>query len=169
MSQNDVQGPAATGLQALAGKYLTFALGREEYGLPVLKVREIIKMMEITAVPQVPAAIKGVINLRGKVIPVVDLRAKFGLPSQESSDRSSIIVVEVLAAGDRVMTGVIVDAVSDVLSIAADEIQEPPQFGARVSTTFMSGMAKVKGTVKILLDLDVLFSADAEAILDSAA
>ncbi len=169
MSQVDVHASAASGLQSLAGKYLTFALGREEYGLPVLKVREIIKMMDITAVPQVPAAIKGVINLRGKVIPVVDLRLKFGLPAQESSDRSSIIVVEVLVGGDRVMTGVIVDAVSDVLNISTEEIQEPPQFGTRVSTSFMKGMAKVKGTVKILLDLDVLFSDDAEAILESAA
>ncbi len=159
----------ATGLPSLAGKYLTFALGAEEYGLPVLKVREIIKMMDVTAVPQVPAAIKGVINLRGKVIPVVDLRVKFGLPAQEASDRSSIVVVEVLAGSDRVMAGVIVDAVSDVLNIASEDIQEPPQFGTRVSTTFMKGMAKVKGTVKILLDLDVLFSDDAEALLAGAA
>ena len=146
---------------ALAGKYLTFVLGSEEYGLPVLKVREIIKMMDITAVPQVPAYVKGVINLRGKVIPVIDLRAKFGFSSVESDDKTSIIVVEVAAEGRHILMGIIVDAVSDVLNIMADEIEEMPDFGQRVETDFMKGVAKVKGTVKILLDLDrVLGSED---------
>ena len=101
----------------LAGKYLTFALSAEEYGLPVLKVREIIKMMDITAVPQVPGHVKGVVNLRGKVIPVVDLRVKFGLGSQDYTDRTCIIVVEVVMLASRVMMGIIVDHVSEVLNI----------------------------------------------------
>jgi purine-binding chemotaxis protein CheW len=169
MSHNDTSPAPATTVQSLAGKYLTFALGREEYGLPVLKVREIIKMMDITAVPQVPAAIRGVMNLRGKVIPVIDLRIRFGLASQADTDRSSIIVVDLLVGGDRVLMGVVVDAVRDVLNITDAEIQEPPQFGTEVSTDFMTGLAKVKGTVKILLDLDVLFREDAAAVVEHAA
>jgi purine-binding chemotaxis protein CheW len=169
MSHNDPSPAPATTVQSLAGKYLTFALGREEYGLPVLKVREIIKMMDITAVPQVPAAIRGVMNLRGKVIPVIDLRIRFGLASQADTDRSSIIVVDLLVGGDRVLMGVVVDAVRDVLNITDAEIQEPPQFGTEVATDFMTGLAKVKGTVKILLDLDVLFREDAAAVAEHAA
>jgi purine-binding chemotaxis protein CheW len=138
----------------VAGKYLTFALAAEEYGLPVLKVREIIKMMDITAVPQVPEFVKGVINLRGKVIPVVDLRLKFGFPVQEYTDRTSIIVVEVAVGDVRILTGIVVDAVSEVLNIAAEEIEPTPDFGGQVRTDYMKGIAKVKGTVKILLDLD---------------
>jgi purine-binding chemotaxis protein CheW len=169
MSHSDPSPTPATTVQSLAGKYLTFALGREEYGLPVLKVREIIKMMDITAVPQVPAAIRGVMNLRGKVIPVIDLRIRFGLASQADTDRSSIIVVDLLVGGDRVQMGVVVDAVRDVLNITDAEIQEPPQFGTEVATDFMTGLAKVKGTVKILLDLDVLFREDAAAVVEHAA
>jgi purine-binding chemotaxis protein CheW len=169
MSHNDPSPSPATTVPSLAGKYLTFALSREEYGLPVLKVREIIKMMDITAVPQVPAAIRGVMNLRGKVIPVIDLRIRFGLPAQADTDRSSIIVVDLLVGGDRVLMGVVVDAVRDVLNITDQEIQEPPQFGTEVATDFMTGLAKVKGTVKILLDLDVLFREDAAAVVEHAA
>ena len=169
MSQNDSTNATQAATTSLAGKYLTFALSREEYGLPVLKVREIIKMMDITAVPQVPAAIRGVMNLRGKVIPVIDLRIRFGLPAQDDTDRSSIIVVELAVGGDRVLMGVVVDAVRDVLNITDQEIQEPPQFGTEVSTAFMTGLAKVKGTVKILLDLDVLFRDDAAAMVERAA
>ena len=149
--------------QQLAGKYLTFALDHEEYGLPVLKVREIIKMMNITAVPQVPTCVKGVINLRGKVIPVIDLRLKFGFPAQDYTDRTSIIVVEVALEASRVMMGIVVDEVSEVLNIAPDEIEETPQFGDRVRTDYMSAVAKVKGTVKILLDLDRILGAEGSA------
>jgi purine-binding chemotaxis protein CheW len=149
--------------QQLAGKYLTFALDHEEYGLPVLKVREIIKMMNITAVPQVPTCVKGVINLRGKVIPVIDLRLKFGFPAQDYTDRTSIIVVEVALEASRVMMGIVVDEVSEVLNIAPDEIEETPQFGDRVQTDYMSAVAKVKGTVKILLDLDRILGAEGSA------
>jgi purine-binding chemotaxis protein CheW len=147
--------------KALAGKYLTFALAKEEYGLPVLRVREIIKAMDITVVPQVPAYVRGVINLRGKVIPVIDLRVKFQFEGKQISDRTAIIVVELdLPTTGRTLVGVLVDAVSEVLSIVADEIEPPPDFGDRVDMTFMRGVAKVRGTVKILLDLDRVFEAD---------
>jgi purine-binding chemotaxis protein CheW len=144
----------------LAGKYLTFALGMEEYGLPVLKVREIIKMLDITQVPQVPAHVKGVINLRGKVIPVVDLRLKFGFAEQDYTERTCVIVVEVALASGRIMMGIVVDAVSEVLNIAAEDIEHTPDFGERVETDYMKGIAKVKGKVKILLDLDRVLGAE---------
>jgi purine-binding chemotaxis protein CheW len=146
--------------KATAGKYLTFALAHEEYGLPVLKVREIIKMMDITGVPQVPGHVKGVINLRGKVIPIIDLRLKFGLPAADYTERTCIIVVEVQLETRRVMLGVIVDWVSEVLNIATEEIEQTPDFGERLDTAYMQGVAKIKGTVKILLDLDRILSAD---------
>ena len=145
---------------ALAGKYLTFALSNEEYGLPVLKVREIIKMMDITTVPQVPGHVRGVINLRGKVIPVVDLRLKFSFASQDYTERTCIIVVEVALTNGAVMMGIIVDHVSEVLSITPEEIEQTPEFGERVQTDYMKGIAKVKGKVKILLDLDRVLGSD---------
>ncbi len=156
--------PAQQGAAALAGKYLTFTLGTEEYGLPVLKVREIIKVMDITQVPQVPEHVRGVINLRGKVIPVIDLRLKFGLPSQEATNRTCIIVVDVAMVAATVMLGVVVDSVSEVLSVAASEIDQAPEFGGRVVTDYMLGLAKVKGTVKILLNLDRVLGADREFV-----
>lgn len=143
-----------------AGKYLTFALAQEEYGLLVIKVREIIKLMDITAVPQMPVYIKGVINLRGKVIPIVDLRAKFGLPVQACTERTCIIVAEVEADGRTVMLGIIVDSVSEVLNIGSDEIEPVPDFGERLETSYMRGIAKSKGKVKILLDLDRILAVD---------
>ncbi len=145
---------------SFAGKYLTFALGSEEYGLPVLKVREIIKILAITAVPQVPMHVKGVINLRGKVIPVVDLRLKFGFAQQEYTERTCIIVVEVALASAKVMMGIVVDAVSEVLNITDAETENTPEFGDQVSTDYIQAMAKVKGQVKILLDLDRVLGAD---------
>lgn len=148
-------------IASTAGKYLTFALGDEEYGLPVLKVREIIKMMDVTTVPQVPTHVRGVINLRGKVIPVIDLRLKFGLAEKAASDQTCIVVVQVEIGGRRVMLGVIVDRVSEVLNVVADEVEQPPDFGERLDTGFMLGMAKVKGQVKILLDLDAILATDA--------
>jgi purine-binding chemotaxis protein CheW len=159
---------AASGTARLAGKYLTFALADEEYGLPVLKVREIIKMMDITEVPQVPAHVKGVLNLRGKVIPVIDLRLKFGFAPGEVTARTCIIVVEVALATGPVMMGIIVDHVSEVLNLVTEEIEETPEFGERVRTDYMKGVAKVKGTVKILLDLDRVLGAE-DGVLNAAA
>ena len=158
------EGAAASEFRAaeLAGKYLTFALSAEEYGLPVLKVREIIKVMDITHVPQVAAHVLGVINLRGRVIPVIDLRRKFGFPAQDHTDRTCIIVAEVALASTTVMMGVVVDSVSEVVNVAAAEIEETPDFGGQNETDYLLGLAKVKGSVKILLDLDRVLGSDGQ-------
>ena len=159
-TRDAMQAAPPRGTDALAGKYLTFLICDEEYGLPVLKVREIIKIMDITVVPQVPAHVRGVINLRGKVIPVVDLRMKFGFPQRDYDDRTCIIVAEVATQASRLMMGVIIDAVSEVLNITADELEETPDFGDRVSADYIRAMAKVKGKVKILVDLDKVLGSD---------
>jgi purine-binding chemotaxis protein CheW len=142
------------------GKYLTFALGPEEYGLEILKVREIIGYMEITAVPQTPHEVRGVINLRGQVIPVVDLRAKFGMESAEVTDETCIIVVEISQANRNFSTGIVVDHVQEVLDIASQDIEEAPQFGEAVDTNFILGMGKIGDSVKILLDIDQVLAGD---------
>jgi len=142
------------------GKYLTFALGPEEYGLEILKVREIIGYMEITAVPQTPHEVKGVINLRGQVIPVVDLRAKFGMETAEVTDESCIIVVEISQGNRSFSTGIVVDHVQEVLDIAGQDIEEAPQFGSSVDTNFILGMGKIGDSVKILLDIDKVLGGD---------
>ena len=142
---------ARAGRPVREGKYLTFALAQEEYGLEILKVREIIGYMEITAVPQTPAYIKGVINLRGQVIPVMDLRAKFGMETAEVTEQTCIIVVEITQAGRKFNTGIIVDRVSEVLDIAGKNIEDAPQFGSSVDTDFILGMGKIGESVKILL------------------
>jgi purine-binding chemotaxis protein CheW len=136
------------------GKYLTFALGPEEYGLEILKVREIIGYMDITAVPQTPHEVKGVINLRGQVIPVVDLRAKFGMETTGVTDETCIIVVEINQRARNFSTGIVVDHVQEVLDINGQDIEEAPQFGSSVDTTFILGMGKIGDSVKILLDID---------------
>lgn len=149
------------------GKYLTFVLGREEFAIQVLKVREIMGIQEITAVPQTPSHVKGVINLRGKVIPVVDLRLKFCLPEMEYTQRTCIIVVQVNSVGVTLHTGIIVDEVSEVLNLAAGDIEDTPDFGdgGGSAGTYLLGMAKVKGKVKILLDIDrVLSSQEAQGL-----
>jgi len=147
---------------ALAGKYLAFALGHEEYCLPVLKVREIIKVMDITQVPQVPDYVLGVINLRGKVIPVIDLRRKFGFPATEHTERTCVIVVDVDLPSVRVMMGVVVDSVQEVLNVTEAEIEDTPEFGGRATTAYLLGLAKVKDSVKILLDLDRVLGSDGQ-------
>jgi purine-binding chemotaxis protein CheW len=142
-----------TRTSARGGKYLTFILADEEYGLEILKVREIIGIMDITAVPQMPGYVKGVINLRGKVIPVIDLRLKFDLEPAEYTDQTCVVVVDVGA-----LMGVIVDTVQEVLDIDAAQIDPPPSLGAAVDTSFVLGMGKVKDDVKILLDIDKVLS-----------
>lgn len=126
-------------------------------------------MMPITTVPQTPDFVKGVINLRGKVIPVVDLRLKFGMVGMEYSDRTCIIVVEIEAPSGTVMIGIVVDAVSEVLSIKGEEIEETPTFGTKLNTDYILGMAKMEGVVKILLDIDRVLSAGEIAALEEAA
>ncbi len=148
-------------LQDREGKYLTFALGSEEYGLEILKVREIIGYMEITAVPQTPSYVKGVINLRGQVIPVIDLRAKFSMETAQITEETCIIVVEIHQDDRKFSTGIVVDHVQEVLDIDGENIEDAPQFDSAVNTDFILGMGKVGESVKILLDIDkVLGGAD---------
>ena len=150
-----------------AGKYLTFKLGEEEFGVRVIKVREIMGIQQITAVPQTPDYLKGVINLRGKVIPVIDLRLKFGLAALEYTQRTCIVVVQVEGEAGPILVGLIVDAVSEVLNLAANDIEDTPDFGSKLSTPFILGMAKLKGKVKILLDIDRVVSTQEIAVLDA--
>ncbi len=151
------------------GKYLTFSLAKEEYGIGILKVKEIIGMMPITTVPRTPPFIKGVINLRGKVIPVVDLRLKFGIEEMGYTERTCIIVVEIASQAGSILTGIVVDSVSEVLNIKGADIEETPNFGAKLDTDYILGMAKITGGVKILLDIDKVLSAEEITILDKAA
>lgn len=147
------------------GKYLTFTLADEEYGIGILKIKEIIGMMPVTAVPQTPDFVKGVINLRGKVIPVVDLRLRFGLESIDYTERTCIVVVEIDGPTGTVMIGVVVDAVSEVLNIKGADIEDTPTFGTDLNTNYILGMAKMEGGVKILLDIDCVLSQDEVAML----
>lgn len=155
---------AAAQTRGPGGKYLTFKLDSEEYGLEILRVREIIGLMKITAVPQAPHYVKGVINLRGKVIPVVDLRLKFGFPEIEPTDETCIIVVDI---GREI--GIVVDSVSEVLNIPEAQIDPPPPLGDGADTSFMLGMGKVGDAVKILLDIGRVLSADDQALIESMA
>ncbi|HSR11200.1 MAG TPA: chemotaxis protein CheW [Thermodesulfobacteriota bacterium] len=139
---------------AKEGKYLTFALADEEYGIGILKVKEIIGMMPVTSVPRTPPFLKGVINLRGKVIPVVDLRLKFGMEETEQTERTCIIVVETQKEGGSSLMGIVVDSVSEVLNIKAADIEETPAFAAQMEADYIRGLAKVGGGVKILLEID---------------
>jgi purine-binding chemotaxis protein CheW len=147
--------------EKLAGKYLTFALANEAYGIPVLKVREIITMLHITTVPQMPPYVKGVINLRGKVIPVIDLRTKLGLPEAEITENNCIVVVQLgLNANDLKHIGLIVDAVDEVANVITEDIEPAPDFGGSIHVDYILGMAKVKNDVKSLLDIDKVVAAD---------
>jgi purine-binding chemotaxis protein CheW len=144
-----------------AGKYLTVVLAKETYGIAILKVREIIRLQNVTPVPQLPTFVKGVINLRGRVIPVIDLRAKFGL-GDEFTDRTCIVVAHVASASElTVPVGLIVDSVDEVAHFTAGDIDAAPQLGARIDTAYLLGMAKVKGGVKMLLDIDRVVAVDA--------
>ena len=163
------QASALAGIPEREGKYLTFSLAGEEYGIGILKVKEIIGMMNITPVPQTPEFVKGVINLRGKVIPVVDLRLRFALEAAAYTERTCIIVVEVAGQSGSVMMGIVVDAVSEVLNIRGADIENTPAFGVRLNTDFILGMAKAAGGIKILLDIDrVLSSEDLVAVRRAA-
>jgi purine-binding chemotaxis protein CheW len=152
-----------SGTASLAGKYLTFHLGQEAYGISVLNVREIIRQTTITAVPEMPSYVKGVINLRGKIIPVLHLKQKSGLGDDTSAEAACIVVVQVQVqgSGGAVQLGLIVDAVDEVSQVAASEIESAPEFGVAVDTSFILGMAKVKGAVKTVLDIDQIVGAHA--------
>lgn len=138
-------------------KLLTFSLASEGYGISILKVKEIIGMMEITPVPRTPDFIKGVINLRGKIIPVMDLRTKFGMMEQEYDERTCIIVVEVSMNGVQKLIGVVVDTVSEVVTISDEQIEPPPEYGTSVEHNSILGIGKIKERVVIILDIDEVF------------
>ncbi|MCK5579754.1 MAG: purine-binding chemotaxis protein CheW [Candidatus Omnitrophica bacterium] len=156
MAEKEVVQQASADSLAQAGKYLTFAIGKEDYGIEILKVREIIGMMEVTTVPQVPEYVKGVINLRGKVIPVISLRLKFGMNEVENTEETCIIVVNI----DEILIGIIIDKVNEVLDIEQEAIEPPPNFGSNVGTDFILGIGKVADSVKILLNIDKVLSED---------
>jgi purine-binding chemotaxis protein CheW len=145
---------------SLVGKYLTVVLDSEAYGIAALKVREIIRLQKITPVPQMPDYVKGVINLRGRVIPVVDLRVKFAVKA-EFTERTCIVVVQVKRAQAQMQMGLIVDSVEEVVNVAAEEIEPTPEFGVHVDTAYLLGMAKIKGAVKTLLDIDRVVAPEA--------
>ncbi len=152
-----------------SGKFLTVVIDNEAYGIAVLKVREIIRMQKITPIPQMPGFVKGVINLRGRVIPVVDLRVKFGL-QDTFAERTCIVVVQVNLPASVVQMGLIVDSVEEVVNLTPAEIEPTPDFGTRIDTTYILGMAKIKGVVKTLLDIDrVVAPSTMESIIKSAA
>lgn len=141
------------GKDGKTGKYLTFFLDQETYGLEVLKVKEIVGIVDITPVPNAPPYVKGVMNLRGKIIPVIDLRLKFGFPEREYTERTCIIVVESEQARGKTLTGIVVDSVSEVANISETDVEAAPDFGAEFTTDFVMGLAKAKGTVIIMLDI----------------
>jgi len=151
------------------GKYLTFTLAEEEYGIGILKIKEIVGMLPITSVPQTPEFVKGVLNLRGKVIPVIDLRLRFGMGEIEYTERTCIIVVEIESQTGMVMIGIVVDSVSEVLNIKGDDIEDTPTFGTKLNTEYILGMAKMEGGVKILLDINRVLSGDEIAVLEKTA
>jgi purine-binding chemotaxis protein CheW len=165
----EIMGQAVTAVEKREGKYLTFTLADEEYGIGILKIKEIIGMMKVTTVPQTPGFVKGVINLRGKVIPVIDLRLRFGMEPMDYTERTCIIVVEIDGTAGTVQIGIVVDSVSEVLNIKADEIEDTPTFGARLNTDYILGMAKMEGGVKILLDINRVLKAEEVELLAKAA
>lgn len=144
-------------MELQGGKYLTFQLDEEEYGLPIKKVREIIGIMDITQIPKTPDFIKGVINLRGKIIPIMDLRLKFVLPGKEYNPRTCIIVIDIEMNELKRQIGIIVDTVSEVVNVRSEEIEPPPQYGAQGAEAFLHGLGKIKEKVILLLDIDKVF------------
>lgn len=151
------------------GKYLTFSLAAEEYGVNILKIKEIIGMLPITAVPQTPKFVKGVMNLRGKVIPVVDLRLRFDIKAMEYTELTCIIVVEIEGTVNTILMGVVVDSVSEVLNIKNKEIEDPPSFGTKLNIDYILGMGKMEDGVKILLDIDKILGNEELCIVEKAA
>ncbi|PKK88801.1 MAG: chemotaxis protein CheW [Candidatus Wallbacteria bacterium HGW-Wallbacteria-1] len=150
----------AASLAELAGKYLAFELSDEIYGIEILKVQELIGMMKVTRVPRVPHFIKGIINLRGKVIPVIDLRLKFGLPTLDISEKTCIIVVQITRENSKIIIGLMVDEVSEVIDIKTEQIEIAPSFGSSVNTDFLLGIGKVNDKVIMLMEVDQVLSVD---------
>jgi len=149
-------------------QYLTFLLGGEMFAIGILGIKEIIEYGSLTAVPMMPKFIRGVINLRGAVVPVVDLSARFGRNASEVTRRTCIVILEVEADSQRQDVGVVVDSVSEVLAIATSEIEPPPAFGAKIRTDFIGGMGKVGGKFVIILNAERVLSVDEMAMLTQA-
>jgi len=167
--QIETKGQTVKVIEEREGRYLTFPLANEEYGVSVFKIKEIIAMMPITPVPQTPEYMKGVFNLRVKVIPLVDLRLRFRMKVIDYTDRTCIIVSELGGQSETIIMGIVVDAVSELLSIKGEEIEDTPTFGIKLDTDYILGMAKVKGAVKILLDIDQVLNAEEVALSEKAA
>jgi purine-binding chemotaxis protein CheW len=146
-------------------QYLTFLLADEMFAIGILSIREIIEYGVVTDVPMTPPFIRGVLNLRGAVVPVIDLALRFGRPAQENTKRTCIVIVEIEAANGSQQMGVVVDAVSEVLEIPAAEIEPPPEFGARIRNDFIKGMGKIDGKFVIVLDLNRVMSIDEVAVV----
>lgn len=155
-----VASPAAPAVRAEPTQYLTFQLAGEAFAIGILSIKEIIEYHSLTEVPMMPACVRGVINLRGAVVPVMDLLARFGRPASDVTKRTCIVIVEIESAGERQVIGVVVDAVNEVLDIDAADIEPPPTFGANIRTDFIQGMGKVKGRFVILLDVHQVLSID---------
>jgi len=168
-ASTDIMDQAVKVMEEREGKYLTFTLADEEYGIGILKIKEIIGMMPVTTVPQTPEFVKGVINLRGKVIPVIDLRLRFGMESIDYTERTCIIVVEMDGTVRTVQIGIVVDSVSEVLNIKGEDIEDTPTFGTKLDTNYILGMAKMEGGVKILLDIDRVLNSKEMSVLEKAA
>lgn len=139
-------------------QYLTFTLGGEAFAIDILHIREIIEFGRLTTVPMMPAFIRGVINLRGAVVPVIDLAVRFGRAASATTRRTCIVIVEIESEDGRQETGIIVDAVSEVLEIPSKEIEPPPEFGARLRSDFIKGMGKVDGNFVVMLDVNRVLS-----------
>lgn len=167
MAENGTKDETREVLSAYAGKYLTFRLGEEEYGLEILKVQEIIGLMAVTKVPRTPDFVRGVINLRGKVIPVVDIRTKFGLEAVEQTEKTCIIVVQVTQGETEMTMSIMVDEVSEVLDVEASQLEPTPEFGSTIDTGFILAMGKVAERVVMLLDVNKVLSSDEMNILAS--
>ncbi len=167
------QGPSSAASTAVDGaqthQYLTFMLGGEVFAIGILFIKEIIEYSSLTEVPMMPASVRGVINLRGAVVPVTDLLVRFGKPSSAVTKRTCIVIIEVTSQGERQDVGVVVDSVDSVLDIPASEIEPPPTFGAGIRTDFIRGMGKVNGKFVILLDVNhVLVIEDVTALAQAA-
>jgi purine-binding chemotaxis protein CheW len=149
----------------LEGKYLTFKLGEEEYAIEILKVHQIIQMQEVTHVPRTPEYVRGVINLRGKIIPVIELRSKFGMEKTVDSEKTCIIVVQIIHNSQPVTMGIIIDEVREVLQIKGEDIEETPSFGTNINADFILGIGKVGSNVKMLLDIDKVLTSSELSIV----
>ncbi|MBT3368495.1 MAG: purine-binding chemotaxis protein CheW [Nitrospina sp.] len=168
MAETETMDQAVKVMAEREGKYLTFTLAEEEYGIGILKIKEIIGMLPITSVPQTPDFVKGVINLRGKVIPVIDLRLRFGMGEIDYTERTCIIVVEIDGQAGTVLIGIVVDSVSEVLNVKGEDVEDTPTFGTKLDTEYILGMAKMEGGVKILLDINRVLSGEELAVLEKA-